>query len=86
MGWVEKYYKPYSGRLRNLGDTYMAVLWPAGIGRLDTYVMWERDSGPYQREYAANSGLDREKKGYITRGDAVSRVNEMFVEGNKVAR
>lgn len=86
MGWVEKYYKPYSGRLRNLGDTYMAVLWPAGIGRLDTYVMWQRDSGPYQREYAANSGLDREKKGYITRGDAVSRVNEMFVEGNKVAK
>lgn len=86
LGWVEKYFKPYSGRLRNLGDTYMAVLWSAGIGRPDAYIMWERDSGPYQREYKANSGLDREKKGYITRGDAVSRVNEMLVEGNKVAK
>ncbi|MCK8669197.1 hypothetical protein M1M11_30415 [Pseudomonas azerbaijanoccidens] len=86
LDWVEKYYKPYSGSVRNLGDAYMAVLWPAGIGKPDSYIMWQRDTGPYQREYAANSGLDREKKGYITRGDAVSRVDEMYVEGNRFAK
>lgn len=86
LDYVEKYYKPLASRIRNLGDAYMAVLWPAAIGRPDSFVMWERDTGPYQREYAANSGLDREKKGYITRGDAVSVVDRAYLEGGKFAR
>ena len=28
LDYVEAYYKPYSGRIRNLGDAYLAVLWP----------------------------------------------------------
>lgn len=87
LDYVEKYYKSVAaGRVRNLGDAYLAVLFPPGVGRPDTYVMWKRDTGPYQREYAANSGLDREKKGYITRGDAVSVVNESYREGGRYAK
>lgn len=87
LDYVEKYYKSVAaGRVRNLGDAYLAVLFPPGVGRPDTYVMWQRDSGPYQREYAANSGLDRDKKGYITRGDAVSVVNESYREGGRYAK
>lgn len=87
LDYVEKYYKSVAaGRVRNLGDAYLAVLFPPGVGRPDTYVMWQRDAGPYQREYAANSDLDREKKGYITRGDAVSVVNESYREGGKFAK
>ena len=64
LDWVEKYYRAVpASRIKNLGDAYLAVLFPAAIGRPDAFVMWQRDTGQYQREYAANSGLDREKKG-----------------------
>lgn len=87
LDYVQKYYDAIpASRVRNLGDAYLAVLFPPGIGRPDSYVMWQRDTGPYQREYAANSGLDREKKGYITRGDAVAVVNNSYREGSKFAR
>lgn len=87
LDYVQKYYDAIpASRVRNLGDAYLAVLFPPGIGRPDSYVMWQRDTGPYQREYAANSGLDRENKGYITRGDAVSVVNNSYREGGKYAK
>ncbi|MFL1558571.1 baseplate hub protein [Pseudomonas sp. O11] len=87
LDYVEKYYKSAgAGRIQNLGDAYLTVLFPIAVGRPDSFVMWRRDSGPYQREYAANSGLDKEKKGYITRGDAVSVVNESYREGGRYAR
>jgi hypothetical protein len=86
LDFVESYYKPYSGRIRNLGDAYLAVLWPIAVGRPDSYVMWERDSGPYQREYAANSGLDVNHNGFITRGEAVASVNTSFLRGQQFVR
>lgn len=86
LDFVESYYKPYSGRLRNLGDAYLAVLWPAAVGRPDSFVMWERDTGPYQREYAANSGLDVNHDGVITRGEAVSSVNTSYMRGQQFVR
>ncbi|MDD2108956.1 hypothetical protein [Pseudomonas asiatica] len=86
LDYVEKYYAQYAKRIRNLGDAYMAVLWPAAIGRPDSFVMWQRDTGPYQREYAANSGFDKNNKGYITRGDAVAAVNDSYREGGKFAK
>ncbi|MNP38493.1 hypothetical protein D3C76_1320060 [compost metagenome] len=83
LDYVEKYYKTYWRRIHNLGDAYLAVLWSGGMEKPDTYVMWERDSGPYQREYAANKGLDVNKDGKITRGEAVAAVNRSYEEGLK---
>lgn len=86
LDYVESYYQPYSGRIRNLGDAYLAVLWPAAVGRPDSYVMWERDSGPYQREYAANSGLDVNRNGVITRGEAAASANTSYLRGQQFVR
>jgi hypothetical protein len=86
LDYVESYYQPYNGRIRNLGDAYLAVLWPVAVGRPDSYVMWERDTGPYQREYAANSGLDVNHNGVITRGEAVASVNTSFMRGQQFVR
>lgn len=86
LDYVEDYYRPYNGRIRNLGDAYLAVLWPVAVGRPDSYVMWERDSGPYQREYAANSGLDVNHDGVITRGEAVASVNTSYMRGQQFVR
>lgn len=83
LDWVEKYYKQYARRIHNLGDAYMAVLLPnRGIGQPDSYVLWAEGSSGYRQ----NSGLDRERKGFITRGDAVARADESYREGNKFAR
>lgn len=81
LDYVEKYFAQYNKRIAGLGDAYMAVLWPKAIGRPDSYVMWERDSGPYQAQYRANNKLDINNDGRITRGEAVSRVNEAYREG-----
>jgi hypothetical protein len=86
LDFVDKYFEQYDGRLRNLGDTYMAVLWPIAVGRADSYVMWEKTTGPYQAQYAANSGLDVNRNGQITRGEAVARVNQKAMKGRSFVR
>ena len=65
---VKPYFKPYKKRILASADwldTYMAVLWPAGIGKPDSYVMFKAPS----REYRQNSGLDVDKNGQVTKGD-----------------
>ncbi len=85
MEYVEKYFqnrKRQFGPITNLKDLYMAVLWPAAIGKDESEVLWSSD----RREYQMNRGLDTTGKGYITVGDAVGQVrrrreeNEFFVE------
>ena len=85
---VRDYFKSiekFTGRPKNLGDCYMMVLWPRAVGKPDSYVMWEKDFPPYQKQYNANSGLDKNNDGKITRGEAVVRVNEATAEGKKKA-
>lgn len=81
LDYVEKYYQQIRRKISGLGDAYMAVLWPIAVGRPDSYIMWERDTGPYQRQYRANDKLDINNDGVITRGEAVSRVNLAYKEG-----
>lgn len=68
MKYVEDYLRPYAGRLNNFGDAYMAVLYPAAIGKSDDYVLF--DGG---RAYEQNAGLDIDGDGKVTRGEAVAR-------------
>lgn len=82
LTWVEKYFQQYKGRINNLGDCYMAVFWPAGIGKPDTYVIATSPSSVYN----ANSGLDKNRDGTITREEAVSRVNESLRRGMQFAK
>lgn len=85
LDFVERYFEDYASRIRGIGDTYLAVLWPAGIGKTDSWVMWTK-SGQYQREYAQNAGLDSNHNDEITRGEAVSAVNKSFMDGQKYRR
>lgn len=79
LDYVQSYFRPYSGRMNNLGDAYMAVLWPAGIGKPDSYALWSAVANP--NTYRQNKGLDIGKKGYITRADAVSKVAKALEKG-----
>lgn len=82
LDWVEKYYEQYKGKIKNLGDAYMAVFAPRdGLGKPDSAVLYTAPSA----EYNQNAPLDTQRKGYITRGDCIVRVNAAFKQGQQYA-
>lgn len=80
-GPVRDYFRQYEGKINNLGDTYMAVFAPIGLGKPDSTVLYTSPS----KEYNQNAPLDTDHKGYITRGDCIVRVNKAFKTGQQYA-
>jgi len=72
LGYVQTYFEPYKGQLKNQGDVYMAVLWPQAIGKADDYVLFDQNKAT--TAYAQNIGLDFDKDGKVTRGEAVRQM------------
>jgi hypothetical protein len=70
MDFVGKYLAPYKGKIKNFGDVYMAVHWPAAIGKDEAYVMYEKGSDSYDK----NKNLDTNGDGTVTRGETIARV------------
>lgn len=58
------------------------MFWPAAIGKPDSYVIATSPSSVYN----ANAGLDVNRDGTITRGEAVSRVNDSYRRGQQYAK
>lgn len=83
LDWVELYFQPYSGRMKTLSDMYMAVLWPAAVGKPDDYVLFDRETRP--TAYRQNAGLDANKNGQITKFEAAAKVYQMLEEGRAKA-
>lgn len=79
LNYVYKYFRPFRGRLGNLGDLYMAILWPAGVGKADDYVLWDRGQRP--TTYRQNAGLDVNRDARITRGECLSKIRERQARG-----
>jgi hypothetical protein len=82
LRYVYQYFLPYSGRLSNLGDVYMAILWPKAVGKTDDYVIFDRSSAP--TAFKQNAGLDGNRNGLVTRGECVSRVSDKLTKGLSV--
>lgn len=79
LNYVYKYFAPYKGRLKNIADVYMAILFPKGIGQaMDWPMMVKGDSN-----YAANAGLDTNKDHKITKAEAAVKVMEKLTKGLK---
>ena len=76
LNFVYKYFRPYKGKLNNLGDVYMAILWPKGVGKPDHYIVF--DSGTAYRQ---NAGLDVNKDGKVTRAECVAKVQAKKAKG-----
>lgn len=83
LDYVARYFAPYKGKLKNLGDLYMAILWPRGVGQNDDYVLWDKATRP--ETFRQNSGLDVNKDGAITRAECLIKLNAMMAEGLKPA-
>lgn len=79
LNYVYKYFRPYAGRLHNLGDVYMAILWPRGIGQPDSYVLWDAGQSPIT--FRQNAGLDVNHDKEITRGECLVKINEKLQKG-----
>jgi hypothetical protein len=81
LDWVEKYFFPFRGKLHDLADLYMAILWPPAIGKPMEYVLWDKASRP--TTYRQNSGLDLDKDGAITKAECSAKLFAMKAEGLK---
>lgn len=81
LNYVYKYFRPYKGRLKTLADVYMAVLWPAAIGKPDDFVLWDKQSRP--TTYRQNAGLDFNRDGKITKGEAAAKVEAKLKRGRQ---
>lgn len=81
LRYVYEYFKPYKGRLHNLGDVYMAILWPNGVEKPDHYVLFDKSKVP--KTFRQNAGLDLNKDGLVTRAECLVKINEKLAKGLK---
>lgn len=79
LDYVEKYFLPKKGKLKTLEDIYMAILYPAAIGKTAPYVLFASDSIAYQQ----NQGFDKNKDGNITIAEISAKVRAMYEKGLK---
>ncbi len=77
MDYVEKYFNPYKNQLETIEDVYMAILWPAAIGKANSWVLFSKPSAQYDR----NSGLDINKDGAVTKEEAAGMVRAKLHKG-----
>lgn len=76
---VRQYFLPHKDRLQAIGDVYMAILWPAAIGKSDDHILWDEISRPIT--FRQNSGLDLNADRAITKGEAYSKVKALLELG-----
>lgn len=77
LEYVERYFRPYIGRLNSLEDLYMAILWPAAAGKPADYVLFRRGT----LAYTQNAGLDSNGDGVITKSEAAAKVRQTYQMG-----
>lgn len=69
LPYVERYFRPYSGRMKTLSSVYAAVFGPgangANVVAPDATVIYRSPS----QNYSQNTILDYGRKGYITKED-----------------
>jgi hypothetical protein len=77
LGYVEKHFLPYRKKIQNLGDIYLSILWPAGIGKSDDTVLWQEGDS----QFLPNKGIDFNADGKITRLECIQKVRNKLVKG-----
>jgi hypothetical protein len=77
LDYVSRYFQPYAGKLHSLSDNYMAILWPAAIGKPETSIIFP----PGSRAYLANRGLDVNHDNAVSKAEAAAFVTKALAEG-----
>lgn len=81
LSYVSAYFRPWSGKLRSLGDVYGAILWPQMIGMPDNGVVFDSADKFHPKLYLQNKGLDFNHDGVITKSEIVSIVQKKMDKG-----
>lgn len=79
LDYVKKYFIPYKNRLKTLEDVYLAILYPAGIGKPLSHVFFRKGTKVYDQ----NKGLDKNGDGKITLLEIASTVRQKYEKGLK---
>ena len=79
MHYVEKYLSSKGVKGKGLSDLYMAVLFPAAVGKSDDFVLFGNGAtipgyGAGSRAYSQNRGLDKNGDGSVTKAEASAKV------------
>lgn len=78
MDYVEKYFKPYTGKIKTIEDVYMVIFCPRAVGKPNSYILYNEG-----RSYDDNKGLDLNKDSAITKYEAGFKVREKLKLGMK---
>ncbi len=79
LDYVEKFFSSHKGKIINLDDVYMAILWPAAIGKPDDFVLFEKGT----KAYTQNTGLDADSDGKITKSEAAALIKAKYNRGKQ---
>lgn len=77
LEYVKKYFQPKRGRLQTIEDLYMAILYPAAVGKAPESTLFNKGTTAYRQ----NAGLDTNRDGKITITEAVLLVRAEFEKG-----
>lgn len=77
---IRRYFAPYIGRIQTIADCYMAILWPAAIGKPDDWPLFAA-SDDNAKAYMLNRGLDINRDGTVTKAEATARVETLYEQG-----
>ena len=77
LTYVEKYLRPYAGRMTDLPSAYMAVLYPRAVSKSPDHVLFRKGSVAYK----LNRGLDANGNGQVTKAEAAAKVEAVLREG-----
>jgi hypothetical protein len=65
LDYVKKYFQPYASKISSIYDTYLAVFYPAALGKNDSYILFSKGSAAYTN----NAAMDLDKDGKVTKKD-----------------
>lgn len=80
LSFVYKYLRPWGGKVKNLGDLYMTILWPKAVGKPDDYALFTAGIA-----YRQNAGLDKNKDHRVTKAECAGKLYALKAEGLRVA-
>jgi hypothetical protein len=76
LKFVYRYFEPFRGKLNSLDDIYMAILWPAAVGKPASHALFTGGVA-----YRQNAGLDIDRDGVVTKAEAARKVRGLLDEG-----
>lgn len=80
LRWVYFYLAPWKGKIHTLSDLYMTILWPAGVGKPESYPIFTGGIA-----YRQNAGLDLNKDKMVTKAEAAACVQKKLEKGMQFA-